>query len=565
MDSQVELERRYRRLLRVYPRRYQRERADEMVATLMEGAGPDQRRPARGEVTDLLRGALRERLGLHAVPGLAAGLRLAGPVGVVIAAVVAAAYWWYGLRDPESTVVTVAWLGAAGMLVAWPRRLAWAVTVAWVATVGSAVVAYFAAGPPEISANPSVYAPELFGGLVAVLAVAAGTWRPSLVERFATGLAVAAAVAVTVVRDTPGPDAVNFGLPAVTPALRAIPLVLMVVGVGWAVLRRRSGPLWAALFAALAVPFTLPWDDRLLDWFQLRLVDVPQLRAVTVVFGSVSKGPVSMQSISTFQTWSRAGFVKPNAVSWSWGGADLAGLAAAGIMLALLAVAVAVSVAHHRAPTPRDGRAALATLGSLALGVAAGLSLWTAADLARGSDLRLSMLALAVPVLAAVVANRWFVLASAAATYLFIHNGQPDTDVDQLLGFVLPLLVLGAAPERRRRPVVGVAALGAAALSTWVLWWQGTLSLWVSMTGVAATAAIPLVLALGWGPVVALRAHRGLLAGGLAFAAGLWWVGTQIGSGELTLVIAGTVLLVVTRFAVVRLGPRLRPRPAGQR
>ncbi|MDG4822646.1 hypothetical protein O7635_12375 [Asanoa sp. WMMD1127] len=55
------LERRYRRLLLAYPRAYRRDRGDEMVTTLLEGAPPGRVRPPAGDVWDLLRGGLRQR------------------------------------------------------------------------------------------------------------------------------------------------------------------------------------------------------------------------------------------------------------------------------------------------------------------------------------------------------------------------------------------------------------------------------------------------------------------------------------------------------------------------
>lgn len=51
------LEQRYRRLLRLFPPGYRQVRGEEMVAVLMEAAGPGQERPSLGERWDLLRAA----------------------------------------------------------------------------------------------------------------------------------------------------------------------------------------------------------------------------------------------------------------------------------------------------------------------------------------------------------------------------------------------------------------------------------------------------------------------------------------------------------------------------
>lgn len=60
------LESRYRWLLRVYPPAYRRERAEEMIGTLMEAATPNQKRPPLREAVSLALRGLQARAG---VPG----------------------------------------------------------------------------------------------------------------------------------------------------------------------------------------------------------------------------------------------------------------------------------------------------------------------------------------------------------------------------------------------------------------------------------------------------------------------------------------------------------------
>ena len=62
MSDPAGLEWRYRRLLAWYPRSFRREQEDEMLAVLMAGARPGQRRPGLLETADLLRSALGMRL-----------------------------------------------------------------------------------------------------------------------------------------------------------------------------------------------------------------------------------------------------------------------------------------------------------------------------------------------------------------------------------------------------------------------------------------------------------------------------------------------------------------------
>ncbi len=57
MSDSTSLERRYRRLLAFYPQEFRRERGQELLAVLMAGARPGQRRPGLAESADLLRSA----------------------------------------------------------------------------------------------------------------------------------------------------------------------------------------------------------------------------------------------------------------------------------------------------------------------------------------------------------------------------------------------------------------------------------------------------------------------------------------------------------------------------
>jgi len=56
------LERRYRRLLRLYPRRFRDAREREMLTVLMDGAESGQTRPRRGEAFNLVAHALGLRV-----------------------------------------------------------------------------------------------------------------------------------------------------------------------------------------------------------------------------------------------------------------------------------------------------------------------------------------------------------------------------------------------------------------------------------------------------------------------------------------------------------------------
>jgi hypothetical protein len=64
MSDSADLERRYRQLLACYPRLFRREHEQEILAVLMDGAAEGQQRPELGEAANLIKHALRMRLGL---------------------------------------------------------------------------------------------------------------------------------------------------------------------------------------------------------------------------------------------------------------------------------------------------------------------------------------------------------------------------------------------------------------------------------------------------------------------------------------------------------------------
>ncbi len=88
------LERRYRRLLLSYPPEYRASRGNEIVATLLDVAEPGRRTPRVAEAADLVAAGLRQRLGVAAIAGFDAGLVVAAPVALALAAGISAFAWW---------------------------------------------------------------------------------------------------------------------------------------------------------------------------------------------------------------------------------------------------------------------------------------------------------------------------------------------------------------------------------------------------------------------------------------------------------------------------------------
>ncbi|MGH3713945.1 MAG: hypothetical protein ACRDT4_10870 [Micromonosporaceae bacterium] len=150
------LARRYRTLLRAYPKSYRERRGEEILGTLLDTAGPGQSRPSLADATDLIAAGVRQRLAVDAVPSLHRGLLLAAPLALGLAAGLSL-FFWLGTElapfrplaeqrvGPFMTlapVAYVAWLLAVLAPLAVPRfgRRPW-IGLALVATLAVPLVA----------------------------------------------------------------------------------------------------------------------------------------------------------------------------------------------------------------------------------------------------------------------------------------------------------------------------------------------------------------------------------------------------------------------------------------
>jgi len=80
------LETRCRLLLHAYSPEYRRDRGEEVLGTLLDVTPPDRTWPTLADATNLIAGGLRQRMALAFVPGLRAGLVVAGPVALAAVA-----------------------------------------------------------------------------------------------------------------------------------------------------------------------------------------------------------------------------------------------------------------------------------------------------------------------------------------------------------------------------------------------------------------------------------------------------------------------------------------------
>lgn len=98
-EAPSELERRFRRLLRAYPRWYRRHRGEELLGTLLDASADDQERPTPTQRRDILRSGLKSRLRVRGRAGGVAVAVVLALVGAVLGSWVGAWLSWLGAPD----------------------------------------------------------------------------------------------------------------------------------------------------------------------------------------------------------------------------------------------------------------------------------------------------------------------------------------------------------------------------------------------------------------------------------------------------------------------------------
>lgn len=159
MDASAELEARYRRVLRLFPGQYRRDREEEVVGVLLAAASAGQRRPSRGEKVALLVQAGRAWVRNAVSPDLVANRRAGSVLSVLLPLILL-----YPVARTALSAVTLPW----SFLVAnHPDQGAWAL---WGLTA-IAVVVGPARWPRWLAAASTVW----FGGVLAWGAVTGQT------------------------------------------------------------------------------------------------------------------------------------------------------------------------------------------------------------------------------------------------------------------------------------------------------------------------------------------------------------------------------------------------------
>jgi hypothetical protein len=280
MDDPTVLERRCRLLLRAYPPEYRTQRGEEILSTVLDGIPPGRRAPSLADAVDLVGNGLRRRWGLVGIAGLDAGLALAAPVAVALAAGISGFAWWrvepvvegvYGGQSPLFGVfrtlgpfVYAMWIAAA---LSWvvlrpvPRR----------ALIGLAVATTLAL--PAIAPLTTVDRPPLWVlmalAVFGLLALAgAGSSQTTLDARLAVpfgalGVAVAASTVSTVA--SPAGTAAGYYYQPTIARVGTVVTATVAILAAIAVVRqvRRKGAaawLWAAALLGLPAGWLGPFD-----------------------------------------------------------------------------------------------------------------------------------------------------------------------------------------------------------------------------------------------------------------------------------------------------------------
>ena len=259
-------ERRCRVLLLAYPAAYRAQRGEEIVATLLDVAPPG-RLPRLADQLDVVADGLRRRLGTARIAGLDAGLRLAAPVALALAAGISALVWWrvepvtpaawvagtplFGVFRSLGPVAYACWLVAA---------LGWAVLRPSVGRVLIAVALAVTLVVPTVAPLTTVERPPLWVvmalsafGLLSLLgtAPAVGAVAPGIDERLSVA---SGAAAVAVLGRLLSPEGPSVGYYQPTVARVGLVVTVSVAAVALvALLRRDSAQPAAAWLWAMAL------------------------------------------------------------------------------------------------------------------------------------------------------------------------------------------------------------------------------------------------------------------------------------------------------------------------
>lgn len=197
--NEPDLESRYRRLLTWYPWSHRRVYEEEMLAVLVAGARPGQRRPTVGETANLVAAGLLARVRASATGFASPAWADAAAVVGLLAALVLLSQRVVRLLEPGGAVELQMYLRAAGwaavvlLVVLFGVRRP-AAALAWATMLGEAVLLTARYGNDPVSTIHTLWPLALAVIAAASLTVPAAPWRAVMVLRAPRLLAFVAGV-----------------------------------------------------------------------------------------------------------------------------------------------------------------------------------------------------------------------------------------------------------------------------------------------------------------------------------------------------------------------------------
>jgi hypothetical protein len=260
------LERRARWLLRVYPAAYRRERAEEIIGTLLEATPEGRAWPRVRDARALVGGGIRARRAQNRQRTTAANVRVAVMAGVTIyLSLWVSAYLgnlvssgWSGWSGSGWSALATDLLYASTVLLAWMGSRAGVIAAA---TAGSAAVAYFAL------VSGGMRAPDIVAVLclAALAALTRRAERPSLRWLWLPGVIVMASTLVDV--------GARLGWLSALPQITGLLLLSMgAVGLLWIAIDARLIVALLTYFAVGALQVAIPYGPLFVSSLPLLLI-----------------------------------------------------------------------------------------------------------------------------------------------------------------------------------------------------------------------------------------------------------------------------------------------------
>ena len=251
-----ELEQRYRRLLRAYPRSYREARSDEMLGTLLESSAAGKSRPTAKDTRALIMGGLRVRAGFDQRLTAGTSVRLVVLLAACLDIVYEAEFWFRDVRGSWGytfPAMAYSWFSlvlglfaVATVALAWSR---WRVVTLIVTAATAALWLYHAQGRDWIFAIQ----PVLALAAIAVVTLDPECPPPPRNWLWLPGALLLAELATVIIQANT----------SIRPGVDYVPFILLAATILWSIVDARP-------MAAVAM-----WIACTMGWGSARLVSRP--------------------------------------------------------------------------------------------------------------------------------------------------------------------------------------------------------------------------------------------------------------------------------------------------